>query len=55
MNIRRRHPATTLNENDRRMLEKYTKFYTNFIESSTAQAGALDAKRLSSNPGHQDK
>ncbi|MCX7745750.1 MAG: hypothetical protein N2645_02510 [Clostridia bacterium] len=36
--------ATELNKNDRRILDKYSKFYTNFIESNTAQNDVLDTE-----------
>ncbi len=29
--------ATELNKHDRKVLDKYTSFYTNFIESNTAK------------------
>lgn len=32
---------TELNEYDRKILEKYTGFYTNFIESNTAKTDML--------------
>lgn len=34
--------ATELSEHDRRILDKYTKFYSNFIESNTAKNYALE-------------
>jgi len=37
MNKRRRNPPTELNEYDRKILGKYTGFYTNMIESNTAK------------------
>lgn len=41
--------ATELNENDRKILDKYTKFYTNFIESNTAGTGIHEDERLHRN------
>ena len=35
-------PTTKLNEYDRKILSKYTKFYSNFIESNTAQTEILE-------------
>lgn len=37
---------TTLNETDRKILDKYTKFYTNFIESNTAKTEELEDERF---------
>lgn len=37
--------TTELNENDRRILDKYSKFYTNFIESNTAKTETLEDGR----------
>jgi hypothetical protein len=34
LNTRNEYPLTELNENDRKILDKYTKFYTNQIESN---------------------
>jgi len=39
------YPATVLNEHDRKVLDKYTKFYTNFIESNTAKTEILEDER----------
>ncbi|MCX8129581.1 MAG: hypothetical protein N3I35_05700 [Clostridia bacterium] len=35
-------PVTSLNKYDRKILDKYTKFYSNFIESNTAKTEILD-------------
>lgn len=32
-----KYPVTELNEFDRKVLGKYTKFFSNFIESNTAK------------------
>lgn len=37
-----KHDATELNEHDRRILDKYTKFHSNFIESNTAKNNLLE-------------
>ena len=39
-------PATVLKEHDRKVLDKYTKFYTNFIESNTARTDMLEDMRF---------
>lgn len=36
------HSITELNETDRKVLDKYTKFYSNFIESNTAKNNVLE-------------
>ena len=33
---------TELNEHDKKILDKYTKFYSNFIESNTAKNEVLE-------------
>jgi vacuolar-type H+-ATPase subunit B/Vma2 len=38
--------ATELSEHDRKVLSKYTKFYTNFIESNTSKNTALKNKNF---------
>ena len=37
MNKKHKNQATELNEYDRKILKKYTGFYTNMIESNTAK------------------
>jgi len=37
--------AVELNNNDRKVLDRYTKFYTNFIESNTAKVDILEEER----------
>lgn len=39
------HPATALNEHDKKILDKYTKFYSNFIENNTAKNSLFDNDR----------
>lgn len=39
---------TKLNAHDRRILDRYTGFYTNFIESNTAKTEELDEERYKS-------
>lgn len=34
--------VTELSEHDKKILDKYTKFYSNFIESNTAENYALE-------------
>lgn len=41
---KRRDPPTELNAYDRKILEKYTGFYTNMIESNTAGTGIFENK-----------
>lgn len=48
MNTKRLYPVTELNENDRKILDKYTKFYSNFIESNTARTNILEDERYMS-------
>jgi len=38
--------ASMLNDHDRKVLDKYTKYYTNLIESSTARTEILDETKL---------
>ena len=45
MEKRRNHKATKLNEHDRKILDKYTKFYSNFIESNTADNNMVENKK----------
>lgn len=37
INRKKRNPPTELNEHDRKILGKYTGFFTNMIESNTAE------------------
>ncbi|NLD47511.1 MAG: hypothetical protein GX660_09985 [Clostridiaceae bacterium] len=46
MNWQNKFVRTELNEKDRKVLEKYTKFYTNFIESNTVKSEILDDARF---------
>jgi len=41
-------PVTQLNEYDRKILDKYTKFYSNFIESNTAKSEIHEENRYKS-------
>lgn len=41
----RKSSITELNKRDRKILDKYTKFYTNFIESNTAKNDMLENER----------
>jgi hypothetical protein len=45
MEDKQRNDLTILSEYDRKILEKYTKFYTNFIESNTASNDILEDER----------
>lgn len=45
MEKKTKYETTELNERDRKVLDKYTKFYTNFIESNTAETEILDDSR----------
>ena len=38
--------VTELNESDRKVLDKYARSYTNFIESNTAKNDALEDLRF---------
>ncbi|OPZ90910.1 MAG: hypothetical protein BWY74_02149 [Firmicutes bacterium ADurb.Bin419] len=42
----KKHLSTELSEKDRKILDKYTKFYSNFIESNTAKTELHDDKRF---------
>jgi hypothetical protein len=44
-----KHPSTNLSKNDRKVLDRYTKTHTNFIESSTAR------NRLNANEKYKAK
>jgi hypothetical protein len=39
-----RTPVTALNKYDRKILDKYTGFYSNFIESNTAKSDIFDGE-----------
>ncbi|MCX7921048.1 MAG: hypothetical protein N3B21_03355 [Clostridia bacterium] len=45
MSTKRKYTITELSEHDRRILDKYTKFYSNFIESNTAKNSFLEDER----------
>lgn len=40
---------TELSERDRKTLDKYTKYYSNFIESNTMKSEVYEDKRLKGN------
>ena len=40
-----KHLLTELSERDKKILDKYTKFYSNFIESNTAKIEMLENER----------
>jgi hypothetical protein len=40
--------ASVLNDNDRKVLDRYARFYTNFIESNTAKTNILEENRYKS-------
>ena len=44
-NKKRKYSITELSEHDRKILDKYTKFYSNFIESNTAKTDILENER----------
>ncbi|TYQ14693.1 UNVERIFIED_CONTAM: hypothetical protein Cloal_1057 [Acetivibrio alkalicellulosi] len=46
MNKLENYTRTNLNENDRKILDKYTKVYTNFIESTSAKNELLEDDKL---------
>lgn len=43
---KRKFLVTELNDYDRKILDKYTRFYTNFLESNTAQTDVLESERF---------
>lgn len=45
MDNKEKYEKTALNKNDRKVLDKYTKFYSNFIESNTAKTDILEEER----------
>ena len=47
----RRQHVTELNDYDKKILNKYTRFYTNFIESNTAKTDMLKNKRFKRKDG----
>lgn len=49
MSKRRRSPPTELNEYDRKILGKYTGFYTNMLESNTAKTDLHEGRVNSDN------
>jgi len=42
----KKYLITELSEKDRKTLDKYTKFYSNFIESNTAETEILENRRF---------
>lgn len=42
MEKRRKNELTELSDHDRKILNKYTKYYSNFIESNTAQSDLFE-------------
>lgn len=46
MNKKRSTPPTELNKYDRKILEKYTGFYTNMIESNTAKTTLSESQPM---------
>lgn len=44
-----KHLSTELSEKDRKILDKYTKYYSNFIESNTAKTEILKDKSFNGN------
>ncbi len=49
LNKLKKHLITELSEKDRKILDKYTKFYSNFIESNTAKTEMLENNRFKAN------
>jgi hypothetical protein len=45
MKKRRTNSITSLNEHDKKVLDKYSRHYTNFIESATAENKMLADER----------
>jgi len=45
MERKTKHTAATLNDKDRKVLEMYAKFYTNFIESNTVKTDIHEYER----------
>ncbi|MDQ2086545.1 hypothetical protein RBH29_08920 [Herbivorax sp. ANBcel31] len=45
MNREENHTRTNLNKNDKRVLDRYSKEYTNFIESTTARTRTYDDEK----------
>ena len=41
LKVQKRYPITKLNNHDKKVINKYTKFYTNMIESNTAAVDNL--------------
>jgi hypothetical protein len=46
LNIRNEYPKTELNENDRKILDKYTKLIIDQIESRKVRAGILNDEKF---------
>ena len=49
LNKTKRQMLTELSEKDRKTLDKYTKHYSNFIESNTAKTKIYENKMLKGN------
>ncbi|WP_010246402.1 hypothetical protein [Acetivibrio cellulolyticus] len=45
----KKYLLTELSERDRKILDKYTKFYSNFIESNTAKTEIHEDERFKGN------
>lgn len=45
----KKHLTTELSERDRKILDKYTKFFSNVIESNTAKTEMLKSNRFKGN------
>lgn len=48
MDKEKKYVLTALSDRDRKVLDKYTKFYSNFIESNTAKTDILEEERYKS-------
>ncbi|NLP13188.1 MAG: hypothetical protein GX383_01605 [Clostridium sp.] len=46
MNRKEKYGATALSKSDRKVLDKYTKYYSNFIESNTAKTVIHEEERF---------
>ncbi|HPT90594.1 MAG TPA: hypothetical protein PKW03_03455 [Acetivibrio sp.] len=46
MDRKEKYAVTELNKNDRKVLDKYTKYYSNFIESNTAKTVIHENERF---------
>jgi hypothetical protein len=49
MDIKKKYIITELSDSDRKVIDKYTKFYTNFIESNSEQNEVLDDENFNRN------